>query len=993
MLFMSAAMSQRYAGVVSDELGPIPGASVFEKGTTNGMVTDLDGKYSITVSQEGAVLVFSYLGYKTIEITTGENKQLNVQMGQDVMGLEELIVVGYGQTQNKRSTTTAMTTVDSKKFEELPVSRPEQVLQGNAPGAMLAQESGSPGAPMTIRLRGVATAGNSNPLILLDGVQVPDMSFVNGADIAEVTVLKDAASTAIYGARGGNGVLLVTTKNGSAKPMDKPVFTFGSYTGVQQLANTGDYLNGQQYAEYYNNSIDYLEYYELPVNGRDRFTDEEIALLPNTNWVEAITDNALMTNHTFSIKDGSERSSYYLSGGLFYQDGIVGKSETGFQRQTLSAGMNNQVNAKLRIGTNLYYANNSRSWIAENTENGGVMSAVMSLPSIYPTHEDSAGLPFNNGNMSGVEYNGVSLNTQPELGNPFLSMLVSDNQMTMNNIMASGQLQYDLAKNITFNATVSHLSRSVLLKNFTSRYNYEAIGYINDKNSYVEQAITDAYTQSEQYITYAPEIGVNHKLDFIAGSTQLQNDFLLTYRSGTNFITNSIEEVNFATIVDDEDEIIGNDNAYRNTTLSFFSRANYALKSKYLFSATFRADGSSKFGPNNRWGYFPAVSAGWLISDEEFMKGLSWVTLLKLRSSYGINGNDQIAPYQYQSRYIRGQGSLALQDVNENIKWEEVAQFNVGVDMNMFKDRIGVTLDYYDKTTTDMLLNFPNPALLGSPAPVRNAANVRNNGVELLVAYKDDWGENWSVDFGFNMAYNKNEVTALGGGEPIEAASARIFKDAPNLTRTDEGQPIASFYGYVFEGLDSTGNIQYKDLNGDGEIDAANDRTYLGNPYPDWTFGATLGAKYKQFDVSIFLQGVTGNEIVNASTQYGVQYTNRTTRVLDAWMPDAMETDVARPSALNVANHQFSDYYIENGSYLRIKNLTFGYSLGKDALKKIKSTQLRMYLSAQNLLTWTAYSGLDPEIGANNGNPLDVGIDRGFYPAARTILAGVQYQF
>jgi len=380
------------------------------------------------------------------------------------------------------------------------------------------------------------------------------------------------------------------------------------------------------------------------------------------------------------------------------------------------------------------------------------------------------------------------------------------------------------------------------------------------------------------------------------------------------------------------------------------------------------------------------------VSSEDFLKGSAAIDLLKLRASWGISGNDQIPPYQHFQRYSTLGGTLTPLDFNPNIKWEEITQTNVGLDADLFGNRIGVTLDYYVKETKDMLLNFPNPGFLGIPPPVRNAATVENKGFEAILTYRNKIGNDFAYNISLNYGRNTNEVTDLGGGVPIESANIRVFKDAPNITRTDEGHPIASFYGLVFEGLDNVGNPVYKDLNNDGVIDLNNDRDYIGNPFPDFIYGLNLSVSFKGVDLTAFVQGSQGNDVVNAAAGYHVQYSNRTDRVVNAWTLENTNTRVMRPSALEVVNHEFSDYYIEDGSYLRLKNITLGYTLPASILKNIGISHFRIFASGNNLFTQTDYSGLDPEIGANN-NPLDVGVDRGFYPLAKSITGGVQVSF
>ncbi len=981
------------SGTVSDDTGnPIPGANILVKGTTTGTVTNADGNYAIDNVASDATLVISFIGYTTQEVNVDGRAVINITLFEDALSLEEVVILGYGQTQNKRTVSTAITTVDSKHIEKLPVTRPEQALQGSAPGIVIIQESGSPGAPLTIRMRGVSTAGDATPLIMVDGVQVPDMNFVNANDIKNIVVLKDAASTAIYGSRGGNGVILVETKSGK-RNAKKTTIDFSAYYGVQSLATSGDYMDFDEYIQYYNNSVEYFKWRNPEGNlpGRDVFTSQDkTALGGGTNWLDEFTDVAPMSDMYLNITGGSEKSAYALSGGLLSQEGIIGGEKTKFKRVNIKFTYNIDLYDNIEANLFAYYTMNDRNFIAENSENSFLMTSVMSMPLVYPIY-DEEGVPFNNGIQAGVSYKNIPLNVQAELGNPILRLDHSDNNSEMHVLFGGGAVKWDLTDFLKFSTNYSYLSRSTTNRMFNARYDYSSQQHVNETNSLTEIFFDESYSQWEGYFTLTPDIGEGHNLNIIAGTSLLENKFYQRSRSGANFIPNTLGEVNFSNIINDEDTSIGIDEGYKNTTASFYARGNYTYQDKYLFGLTLRADGSSKFSDENKWGYFPSVSAGWVLSEEGFMADSELFSLFKIRGSWGINGNDRIAPYQYIDRYQKGRGTLTHLDYNENIKWEEISQINVGLDVNMFNNRLGVTLDYYQKTTEDMLLNFPNPGMLGQAAPTRNAASVKNDGVELMVSHINKIGS-LSYNIGFNLGYNTNEVTDLGGGEPIEGANTRIFEGAPNLTRTDEGHPIASFYGYEVAGLDEFGDLVYVDQNKDQIIDAENDRVFIGNPYPDYTYGIIGGLEFKGVDFSFFFQGTIGNDVVNAATQYGFAYTNRTNKVLDGWMPDN-KTDVARPSALEVTNHEFSDYYIEDGSYLRLKNITLGYTLPKAVVQNLKLGNVRFYVSGQNLVTFTDYSGLDPEIGMNNGNPLDVGIDRAFYPAARTVLGGVQISF
>ncbi len=969
--------------VIEDESGfGLPGVTVLVKGTTTGVVTDMDGNYAVEATPND-ILVFSFVGFETTELQVGQNSTLNVTLYTSIQALAEVVVTGYGQTQNRATISTAVQTIDSKVIEDRPIARLEQAIQGSIPAVVIVKESGSPGAPLTIRMRGVGTAGNATPLILVNGVQVPDMNFINPNDIQGITVLKDAASSAIYGARGGNGVILVETKKGNAK---KPRVTFSGYYGVQSLASTGDYLNKQEYAEYYNNSINYMIQQGINRDGsRGRFTDAEIAALPDVSWIEEISQEAAISDYHVGVSGGDAKTQYFISAGIFDQEGIIGKTD--FGRKSLSVDLKTSVNENLDVNLFATYSNNTRSFIAENSENSFLMSSVASLPPIFPVYDEN-GIPFNNGDRRGVVVNGVELNPQAEFGNPIIGLTVADNKDITNVLYSNTLINWELFDGFTFSNSLGYLKRDVLIRNFGARFDWSEQNFVNEINSLAETTVNEEFLQWESYVTYEANLSQNHQLSLMAGTSVLDNESITKSRFGTDFYYNTAEEVNFANIVDNSTEVINNDLASRNTTLSMYGRAIYNYQEKYLFSATVRRDGSSRFGESQRWGVFPSVSAGWVLSSEPFLASVKAVELLKLRASWGINGNDRIAPYQYAQRYVRnGSGGVEEQSFNPDVKWESIAQTNVGLEANLFNNKVGITLDWYIKTTDDMLLDFPNPSFLGLPAPTRNAASVKNTGFEGLFLYRDKIGSDFHFNIGMNFGLVKNEITDLGGGLPIVGGATRVFQGAPALTISQEGSPIASFYGFVMEGLDEAGNPVYKtDENGDPV------KEIIGNPYPDLIYGLNIQTNYKNFDFTIFFSGSEGNDVVNASTGYGFAYSNRTKRVLNAWSLDNRNSTVIRPSALEAVNHEFSDYYVEDGSYLRMRNITLGYTLPESILAKLKLENLRFYVSGNNLLTITDYSGYDPEIGANN-SPLDVGIDRGFYPLPKSVMGGFQLTF
>lgn len=981
------AQVKTISGTVTDAESSesIPGATVAIKGTTSGTITDFNGFYEIQVN-EGDVLTFSFIGYGTEEVAIGSQSTLNVQLGVDIQSLDEVIVTGYGQTQNRVTVSTSVQSISPKTIEDRPIARVEQALQGASPAVLIMKESGSPGAPLTIRMRGISTAGDSNPLILLNGVQIPDMSFINPNDIQSISVLKDASASSIYGARGGNGVILLQTKGGNT---GEPRVSISTYYGVQKLAREGNYLNGKEYARYYNNSVNYLIREGLSVPGRGKFTDEEIELLPETTWIREITSDQPISDLQVGISGGTEKTSYYLGAGSFNQGGIIGNTD--FNRKSITIDIKSEIKKNLNLNVFTTYSANRRTFIPENSENSRLLSSVASLPSIYPVYDEN-GIPFNNGIQgTGLNYKGVPLNAIAEFGNPILGLTHSRNVSQQNVLYSNALLSWEILVGLKVNVSGGYMTRENFSRFFSQRFDYPDQGYLNPVNSYTETNNDELFYQGESFLSYDAKLNSSHNLSAIAGVSALSQEFSFNGVGAVDFFPNSFDKVNFSNVKDFESITYIIPNAGRSTVQSAYLRLVYNFREKYLFTGTLRSDASSRFGPNNNRGYFPSFSAGWVVTNEPFMINNDLFSLIKLRASWGVNGIDNIPNYDHIPRFNRTLNGLSFIQADPNIKWEEVSQSNVGLDLDLFDNKVGVTLDYYVKNTSDMLINLPSPEIFGEGDPIRNTASVSNRGFEVLTTYRDKIGEELSFNINFNIGFNQNEVTDLGSGQAIDGASTRVFKDAPTLTRTDKGQPIASFYGLKFTGLDDSGNPIYLDKNEDGEI-TDDDRAFIGNPFPDFNYGLNLTMNYKGFDLTIFASGTEGNDVVNASMGYGFQYSNRTKQVLDAWSIENPNSNVMRPSALQVVNHEFSDYYIEDGSYLRLRNITLGYTLPKSLLESLNLNLMRVYISGNNLLTFTGYSGYDPEIGVNN-SPLDVGVDRGFYPIAKSITGGLQLTF
>lgn len=998
------AQNIKIKGVVSSaEDGlPVIGATVMEKAGLNGTITDVDGAYEIEVADGNAVLVFSYVGLKTEERQVGNLRQIDVILGTDVSVLGEVVVVGYG-TQKRSSISGSVSTISADEITSTPVLRTEQALQGRVAGVQVTQNSGSPGSPLTVRIRGVATINNSDPLYIVDGIPVEGIDFLNPGDIESINVLKDAASAAIYGSRGANGVVLITTKGGRKKQDGR--ITYETYYGVQSPWKLINLMNAREYAIISNEAHIAAGKVPLP-----EFSNPDL-LGEGTDWLDAIFSDAGTSNHQLSITGGSERSAYTVTGNLFNQDGIVGGEKSGFQRYTVRLNTTNDVKDWLSIGNTLGVTHLKRRFLPENNE--------FTTPLVRALNMD----PVTRVRRSDGVY-AYSLYADTDIVNPLNAIENTHDAWVSNRLTGSVFATITPAKGLTFKTTYSTDVTFAKRNTFFPSFDLSIDPILSDApggeknlvNSVVLQHNEWRNYQWENVLTYQETFGQNHSVALTAGTSLLENRHDYSGGANTNLPTNDPADALLSNTIDPITSQSTYGGATESALLSFFGRANYEYADKYLFSATFRADGSSRFGVNNRFGYFPSFSGGWVISREPFFRSNA-ITFLKLRSSWGQNGNDRIGDYTFTTIVNAGQnysfgpdevitnGAVPLVSANPDLKWETVTQANAGLDVELFNGRFNLSTDYYIKTTTDMLYAAPIPLVAGTLPPVRNIGKVENRGFELALQYRNREGA-FSYSVGGNIAFVNNRVLSLGeGGDPV--LTGRVQSANATVSRTEVGRPIAAFYGFVTDGIFQTteevaahafqheltapGDIRFKDLNGDGVIDLL-DQTFIGNPTPDFTYGLNADCSFKGFDLSIFVLGSQGNDIYNGTVRYDFTYVNRPVSVLNRWTGPGTSNSEPRVS-LNDPNQnaRVSDRFVEDGSFIRLKNLQLGYSPPASLLKSLGIYKFRMYVSAQNLFTFTRYSGLDPEIGAVSA--LEIGIDRGFYPQARTFLGGLSVTF
>ncbi len=979
------------------------GVSVKIKEGTGGAVTDYDGNYTLTVPNTNTVLVFEYTGFVAQEIIVGNQSTINVVLSENLSTLEEVVVTGYG-AQKRSSISGAVSSVSAEDISERPILRVEQALQGRTAGVQVAAVSGSPGSALTVRVRGVGTINNSDPLYIVDGVPVEGLDFLNPNDIETINVLKDAASAAIYGSRGANGVVLITTKGG--KRNQTGTISYDAYYGIQSPSRLLDLLDAREYAILQNEA--FVAAGQAP---RPEFVNPD-ALGEGTDWQEAIFQTAPIMSHQLTFAGGAERSAYTLSGNYFSQDGIVGGDKTNFQRVTARFNAMHDLKPWLTLGNNLGFTWLKRNGITENSQYNSPLIRALNMDPTTPVRKAD-------GTFAYSQY------ADTDIANPVNAIEQTYNTWTSNRLVGNVFGDVKLAKGLTFRSTFSMDVTFAVQDRFFPRFDLSNVPSISDAPAAEKNLVNSVGLanntwknwQWENVMTYTKNFNKVHDLTLIAGTTALSNRYDGNGGANTNLPSNDPDDAYIGNTIDPIESQSAFQFANESSLFSWFGKANYELNNTYLFSATFRADGSSRFGVNNRIGYFPSFSAGWIASHEDFWN-ISAVNFFKLRGSWGQNGNDRIGDYSYSTVVQNGQnytfgpdetitnGSVALVAANPDLKWETSTQTNIGLDMEMFQGRIGFTADYYIKETSDMLYAAPIPLVAGTAAPIQNVATAENRGLELTLNYRNiDHALRYTI--GGNISFIQSEVTGLGrGGEPV--LSGFVQSATAFAAKTDVGQPLGSFFGYVTDGIfqspeeveahafqntgTAPGDIRFKDLNGDGVIDI-NDQTFIGNPTPRIIYGFNTDFEFKGFELNIFFQGTEGNDIFDNTVRYDFAYVNRPSSVLKRWTGPGTSNDEPRVNLSDQnQNVRISDRFVKDGSYLRLKTLQLGYNLPRSWLKKVRMQKMKVYVTGQNLLTFTQYDGLDPEIG-NVGGSLEIGIDRGFYPQARTVMGGVSVTF
>lgn len=980
-------------GTVTDVSGePIIGANIRIKGTTTGTITDIDGNFSIKAEPQSVIEV-SYIGYLTQETVINNQKSIRFLLKEDTKTLDEVVVIGYG-VQKKADLTGSVANINTEKLNTQSNANIGQALQGKIAGVDIVSQGGAPGSGTRIMVRGIGTLNNASPLYIVDGMYMNSIDHINPNDIASIDVLKDASSAAIYGSRAANGVIIVTTKEGS-NTEGKPIIDLSVNLGISTASKFLDMLDAKGWAE-----VTTIARQAIGKPALDMAID--LANKPDNDWQDIMFRPALMQNYNLSVKGGGKYSTYYTGLGYFNQDGIV--KGTNYQRYNIQS-KNDYKRGIFSAGTNLIISFSHDKPLHQELRGGMIGTILQSVPTLEK-YDDTR-----EGGYGGTYGDVVNI--------PHPLAIIDDNIMDRYNenvkIFANLYAQIELFKGLKYKLNLTPDFSFERYKNYLNKYDFGLA--TNSITQLTERQRRRRNILVENLLTFDRTFG-EHKISALAGYTYQDSRFrhIQAYGEG---LPQGLEEIDAATTNRSNEG-----NSWRSVLTSILGRVFYSYQNKYLFTATIRRDGSSKFGKNNRYGYFPSFSLGWNVAEEKFMENVHWLDQLKLRGGYGVLGNQEIDNYQYSSTITTGinypdgnggllQGAFPKNFANPDIKWEETAMTNVGIDFMAFNNRLSLTADYYVKNTKDILLTVPIPISSGGANdPIRNAGKIRNNGFEFNLGWMDQ--PNPDISYGINLigSFNKNKVIAMGS----ESGSIKGGSTNQNITtsETKAGYPIGGYWlistagyfnsqeevdayakdGKKIQPAAEPGDIKFVDANNDGVIND-DDRVFQGSPFPDFTFALNGNMRYKNFDLSIGLQGVLGNKIYNATRQTLEDVTkgsNFLASCLDYWTPENKNASHPRLTwdDPNRNTRAESDRYLENGSYLRLRSVQLGYTFPQTWFKGAIQ-HARVYINAENLFTITSYSGYSPDVNADNANYR--GFDNFIYPTNRTFMLGLNVTF
>ena len=1064
-LSCASAFAQQVKGTVKDSAGlPVIGAAVVVEGTANGTTADLDGNVVFDKAVPAdAVLVVTSIGYKTAKVPVGSGF-VEVVLQEDNEMLEETVVIGYG-VQKKSVVTAAISSITSEDLKSQSQTRIENLLQGMTSGVVVVSPSGAPDATSQIRVRGIGSTNGSDPLYIIDGFAVSGgLDYLNPNDIERIEVLKDAASGAVYGARAANGVILVTTKQGQ-KGKTKVNYDF-SY-GWQNPWRKPSVLNATEYAIMMNEG--YVNAGKAPIY------DDPYSFGEGTDWVELIfNDNAPVQKHDLNITGGNDKLTYSTSVGYLYKEGTIGGNygRSNYDRITVRQTMNavlfdntaqrNWLN-KMTFNTAISYAHMNSTGISTNSEFGSPLGSALAMSpllSVYATPEEEEqyktmypeGYAHIVRDASGRAYTVVDGNIYNEQTNPLAALSLPGTKYDTDKFVINGAVELNIWDALKFRSSLgidlSFWGNHGYTKQYflsSKSYNYNTVAaettYDKDGNATVTEKINYAESaqqemnrsfrwQLENVISYDKTFG-KHSIAAVLGQTAIRSTgsnvganargLMYPYDEWKISVNNTVGQQ-----ADGNRNGWGSWNSIAYSLLSYFGRVSYNYDERYMIQATMRADASSHFGPNNKWGYFPSVSAGWNAKNEDFLKDVNWLSMLKVRGSWGINGNDGIPDFKYAvymstgNNYTFGSGANGSETIsigakpnglaNPDAKWEQSIQTDLGVDLGFLGNRITLTADYYNKVTSGMLMAMQVPGYAGDSAPEGNVGTMSNAGIELDFGYRDTYGD-FSYSISANATYNVNRLTKLTDDATAFYGSSHKIGQ---LTRGIVGLPFPYFYGHKTDGIfqneaevaayvneagqplqpnAAPGDVRFVDIDGDGDIDDE-DRTYIGKGVPDWSLGLNISLEWKGIDFSMLLQGTIGNQVFNVTRRTDLYYVNLPKTILNRWTGEGTSNTQPKfmfESANN--NYRASDLWVEDASFLRARNVQLGYTIPQKWTKKVAIQRLRVYAQAENLFTITKYVGCDPEVTGGNGFSSDLGIDRGVYPQSRTFSVGVNLNF
>ena len=1002
LLFSVFAFSQqiKVTGTIKDNSGyPLPGVNIVEDGTQNGVTSDFDGKFSISANK-GSKLTFTYVGFKTQTITVDKSVNLDLVLTDDVAKLDEIVAIGYG-SQTKKEVTGAVSVISAKTIEDLKPIKVEQALQGTVSGVNVTSSSGAPGAGINIRIRGIATNGANGPTAIIDGY-VGDISLLNPNDIESITVLKDAQA-AIYGVIGANGIVLVTTKQG--RKNQKPKVSYNTYSGFQSANRQLSMLNATEYALLLN---------EAYANGGQAIPFPNVTGLgEGTDWQkEVLQKGAPIINHDFSISGGSEKTTYSISGSHIDQDGIVGLNKSGFLRNTARIGLGVDLSDKLKLSSNAIYTQFDR----QNLNEGGLGSVLFNALNAPTTLK-----PYD----ANGEY--TLIPSSPGFGieviNPLAQIENTYNSYNYKKLNGTVGLEYNVFDYLKVKTQMGFNTSNSKGKSFNKEISYGGKVFDVAQSSVNQNTVNDNNYSFDTFIEYDRSLNNTHNFNLTLGQSVFKEWGNGLFATGYDVPNNSWDFADIGLTTGALEVKQNGSYAYDERRLSYFGRLQYDFKKKYLFSTMLRKDASTKFGPNNASAVFPSFTSGWVVSDENFLKDSEKINFFKLRASYGLLGNDQIGNNGYVGQ-LNGEGEYVFGDAlnigiaqgilpNPDLRWEQSEKIDIGADFKLFNNNLSFTTDYFINTRKDLLIrNIPVSGITGiaapgAGAPTINAGTVRNSGWEFDISYRNKETSNFKYSLNYNVTLLQNKVLEVNNQTGfIEGGSFGVGQPAP--ARMQEGFALGYFYGYKTDGIfqndaevaahpsqlalgaeATPGDIRFVDVNGDGVINS-DDRTDLGSAIPAATMGFNIQLEYKNFDFSAYSFASVGNEMVR-NYERNLSDLNKLSYTLDRWTGEGTSNTVPKVTTAATSNGVFSDYFVEDASFIRLQTVQLGYSLNSKFLEKLKIQKIRMYAMANNLVTLTKYRGFDP--AASSGDPIGGGIDYGFYPQARTLILGLNVNF